>query len=63
MKVKCPECDEQIEVDKNEVDENDTVECSECGEESIVKIKKGKIRLASQKEKYFEEGIGDYSDD
>mgnify|MGYP001566287002 CR=1 FL=1 len=63
MKAKCPECDEQIEVDKNEVEENDTIECPECGEESTVKIKKGKIKLASQKEKYFEESLEEFVDE
>lgn len=63
MKVNCPECEEPIEVDKNEVEENDTIECPECGQESIVKIKKGKIKLSSPKEKYFEEGLEDYADE
>lgn len=62
MKCKCPECEEEIEVDKNEVEENDHLECPECSERLIVKIKKGKIRLATEKEKYFDEGISEFYD-
>lgn len=60
MKAKCPECSEEIEVDKNEVEENDPLECPECFAQLIVKIKGGKIRLSTEKEKYFEESISEF---
>ncbi len=62
MKVKCPECREEIDVDKNEVEENDSVECPECFEQLTVKIKGGKIKLATDKEKYFDESLNEFYD-
>ena len=31
MAVVCPECDNPISVDPDEVEEGETVECEECG--------------------------------
>ena len=31
MAVVCPECDNPIEVDADEVEEGETVQCDECG--------------------------------
>lgn len=33
MAVVCPECDNPLNVDVDEVEEGDTVECDECGAE------------------------------
>ncbi len=33
MAVVCPECDNPISVDADEVEEGDTVQCDECGTE------------------------------
>lgn len=63
MSVECPECGEDFEIDKNEHDEGDSIDCPECGESSTIKIKKGKFKLASEKEKYYEVDVAEYSDD
>ncbi len=31
MAVVCPECDNPLEIDVDEVEEGDTVQCAECG--------------------------------
>jgi alpha-aminoadipate carrier protein LysW len=31
--VNCPECDSQIDVDEDELDEGDLIVCEECGAE------------------------------
>src|SRR3989344_4017195 len=61
MSVECPECGEDFEIDKNEHDEGDSIDCPECGESSTIKIKKGKFKLASEKEKYYEVDVAEYS--
>lgn len=55
MRVKCPECKEAFELSVNDYDEGDTVECPECSSECTVMVKDGKLKLASEKEKYFED--------
>lgn len=50
MEVKCPECKEMFDLDLNEFDEGDVVECPECGSESKVKVSGGKFKLASHRE-------------
>ncbi|MBI2597582.1 MAG: hypothetical protein HYW50_00110 [Candidatus Diapherotrites archaeon] len=51
LKVKCRECMELFDLDKNGVEEGDEVECPECSENLIVKVVKGKLKLATHKEK------------
>jgi ssDNA-binding Zn-finger/Zn-ribbon topoisomerase 1 len=60
MKVICPECKEDLDIDKNEYDEGDTVDCPECNESLKIKVKKGKFKLASDKARYFEEDLSDF---
>jgi len=50
--VKCPKCKEFFEIDKNRYDEGDSVECSECGVSSIFVVKKGKIMLEPEENRY-----------
>lgn len=45
---------EYFELDLNEHDEGDTVECPECTVESTVIVKGGRLALASDKEKYYD---------
>lgn len=33
MSVVCPECDNPIDIDPDEVEEGETVQCAECGTE------------------------------
>ncbi|MFH1696539.1 MAG: hypothetical protein ABH854_01360 [Candidatus Diapherotrites archaeon] len=54
MKVKCPDCKELFELDINEHDEGDAVECPECYIECTVVVRGGKLALRSEKEKYFD---------
>lgn len=44
-----------MELDINEFDEGDEVDCSECGAHYILKVVKGKFKLATEKDKYFED--------
>ena len=60
MKVECPECGEDFDIDKNEYDEGDTIDCPECNESLKIKVKRGKFRLASDKARYFEEDLSDF---
>ena len=60
MKVKCPECHEEFELDNNEYDEHDRVECPECSADLLVKVKGGKFKLATDKEKYFDEDLNQF---
>ncbi len=59
MKVKCPGCEERFDVDKNEYDEDDVLDCPECEETLILKVKGGKFVAKLDKEKY-DEDLEDY---
>ncbi|MFH1225623.1 MAG: hypothetical protein V1676_07550 [Candidatus Diapherotrites archaeon] len=54
MRVKCPECKEPFDLSVNDYDEGDSVECPECSSECTVTVKGGKLKLASEKEKYYD---------
>ncbi len=56
MAVVCPECDNPITVDADEVEEGETVQCDECGTElEVVSI--DPIELAPiEEEGYDDEG-------
>ena len=62
-KVKCPECKEMIEIDINDVEENDPFDCPECFEQLIVKIKGGKVKLITEKQKYFDESLSEFDEE
>ena len=55
MKSKCPVCKTQLEIDFNECEVGDSVDCPECGEFLLVEVKGGEYRLVTDKEKKFEE--------
>ena len=63
MKVKCLDCDESFELDKNEYDEGDLTECPECAATFIIKVKNGKFALASEKDKYDEYDLSEFNED
>ncbi|MFH0714474.1 MAG: hypothetical protein V1847_01525 [Candidatus Diapherotrites archaeon] len=63
MKVKCPECKEEFDLDKNATDEGDAVECPECGASCIVEIKRGKFVLKKESAKYFEDNEFEHEED
>lgn len=62
MKVICPKCKEDFELDKNAHDEGDSVECPECGEFCTIVVKKGKFVLQPENSKY-DSGDDFYQDD
>lgn len=52
MKVKCPDCKQKFEIDENEYDEGDFLNCPECNlEMTVVLDKGGKIKVKTAKEK------------
>ncbi len=55
MKKKCSDCGAIIEVNPNELDTGDEVECPECGKVYIVEYSGETIKLVSEKEKFLEE--------
>ena len=55
MKKKCPDCKETFEIDLDDYDEGDYVNCPECNLELVVIVENGKLRLKIAKEKEFEE--------
>lgn len=55
MKVKCPECREEITIEKNEHEEGDTIECSECGASCTILLKRGKFVLEPEDLKTIDE--------
>lgn len=63
MKVKCPECEAEIDLNIDEYEEGDFIECPSCGSNLVVKVKYGKITLAPEIEKYEEYSLEEYYDD
>lgn len=55
MKSKCPECSTMIEVDINELEEGDIIECPECIEDLVIEIENGSVRLITEEEKKLKE--------
>ena len=54
MKVKCPECKEEFNLNKNESEENDLINCPECNTTLIIVIKGGKLKVEPENTKYDE---------
>lgn len=63
LNVTCPECEEKFDLDKNEYDEGDAVECPECGLNLKVRVKKGKFKLATSKADIHEFDEVDFDED
>jgi len=57
MRVKCPDCREKIEVDVNEYEEGDCIDCPECGLDLILEVKGGKFSATTEKAKYYDEDL------
>lgn len=60
--VNCPKCDATIEVDEDELDANDVVECEECGAALRV-LSTDPLELKSDKEDDEEEEDKDEDED
>jgi Zn finger protein HypA/HybF involved in hydrogenase expression len=63
MKVKCLECEESFDLDKNEFEEGDPTECPECLAGYTIKVKGGRFHLASEREKYEEYDLAQFGDE
>jgi Zn finger protein HypA/HybF involved in hydrogenase expression len=61
VKVKCPECEENFDIDKNSYDEGDLVECPECKAFLNVEVRGGKLVFTSDKEKYYGEDVEEFA--
>jgi alpha-aminoadipate carrier protein LysW len=56
--VTCPECDSQIDVEQEDLDEGDLIACEECGAELRV-LGLNPLELESVEEEDEEEGHAD----
>lgn len=63
MKVKCPDCETKFEMNVNEYEEEDFLECPECSAPLIVKVRNGKFVLMPEREKYDEYSLEEYYTD
>ena len=60
MKVKCPDCDTRFDLDVNEYDEEDLVECPECAASLIVKVREGRFVLVPERQKYNDYSLEEF---
>ena len=63
MKVKCPDCEVKIDLNVNEHEEEDFIDCPECSAALIVKVRGGRFVLVPEREKYDEYSLEEYYDD
>ncbi len=54
-KVRCPECGGTFEIELEDFDEGDLLNCSECNLELVIEVNEGKPKLRVSKEKAMEE--------
>jgi len=54
-KVRCPDCKERFEIELQDYDEGDLLNCPECNLELVVEVKEGKPKLRVSKEKALDE--------
>ncbi len=54
-KVRCPDCKEKFEIELEEFDEGDLLNCPECNLELIVEVNEGQSKIRVSKEKAIEE--------
>ena len=54
-KVRCPDCKEKFEIELEEFDEGDLLNCPECNLELIVEVNEGLQKIRVSKEKAIEE--------
>jgi alpha-aminoadipate/glutamate carrier protein LysW len=60
--VPCPQCDANVDVDEDELDEGDTISCDECGATLNV-LSTDPIELAADGDEDFEDDDEDFDDD
>ena len=54
-KLRCPDCRERFEIEFQDYDEGDLVNCPECNLELIVEVNEGMPKLRIAKEKALDE--------
>jgi alpha-aminoadipate/glutamate carrier protein LysW len=60
--VSCPQCDANMDVDEDELDEGDVISCDECGATLNV-LGKDPIELATDAEEEVDDDDEDFEDD
>lgn len=55
LKLKCPVCKDNVDVDEHQYDEGDFVKCEECSELLTLEVRKGQFTLVTDQEKKYEE--------
>ena len=60
--VSCPQCDANMDVDEDELDEGDVISCDECGATLNV-LSKDPIELATDGEEELDDDEDDFDDD
>jgi lysine biosynthesis protein LysW len=60
--VNCPVCDAAIDVEEDELDEGDVVECEECAA-ALTVVSKDPLEFEAEEEEEEEEEEDEYSDD
>lgn len=63
MRVKCLNCEEMFDLDTNEYEEGDFVDCPECDETFIIEVKSGRFMLKLEHEKYDDYSLEEYYED
>ena len=63
MKVKCPDCKQRFNVNMNEFDDGDLLNCPECNLEMTIILDCGKLNVLATKEKELEDDEFDYFED
>ena len=54
-KVRCPDCKGRFEIDLEEFDEGDLLNCPECNLELIIEVNEGQSKIRVSKEKVMDE--------
>ena len=54
-KFRCPDCRSRFELEINDYDEGDYINCPECNLELVVELSSGKAALKTAKEKDIDE--------
>ena len=62
--VLCPECESDLDVDEDEVDEGEIVSCPECGSDfEVVTVEPFELAKVSEEEEEDEEEYSEESED
>lgn len=54
-KMRCPDCKQRFEIELEDLDEGDAINCPECNLELVVEVSEGKTKLRIAKEKGIDE--------